>query len=435
MNQPISPGLPDNVTTGAGGRTTASATTFAKRDARAARHIWRAGSGARIWLRGIVRVGCDACYGVGPVSGRGGGAARQAGRGRAGRGPGFGPGFGWGLAVAAVVAALAVVTPALPAAAVGVGGNGQFGLTPVPDSKGSVAPYFMLTVAAGESAAGTALISNLGHVTEKLKLSRATGVTAGNGGSTFNRSFQGCSGTGCWVSGLAGEVTLPAGAAEKLPFMVRVPAGTPPGQYLAGLTAEAAARPPSVQVGSNGKATARAVIIEQVTVGVAVTVGVLSRMTTRLRIPGVSGQAIGPTARLNMELANTGQTFAHGTGTASCTAAGRRHSFAVYASTVLPHDQAVIAVNAPGLPEGATMPCAVRLGYGNGLIVRWAGLVSVPAPPPERIVHTGPGAYSVVPDAGIPAWAVALLVVGVLVLAAMAAVLLLRLRRRRRLVT
>jgi hypothetical protein len=98
----------------------------------------------------------------------------------------------------------------------------------------------------------------------------------------------------------------------------------------------------------------------------------------------------------------------------------------------LPHDQAVIAVNAPGLPEGATMPCAVRLGYGNGLIVRWAGLVSVPAPPPERIVHTGPGAYSVVPDAGIPAWAVALLVVGVLVLAAMAAVLLLRLRRRRR---
>jgi hypothetical protein len=132
-----------------------------------------------------------------------------------------------------------------------------------------------------------------------------------------------------------------------------------------------------------------------------------------------------------MELANTGQTFAHGTGKASCTAAGRRHSFAVYASTVLPHDQAVIAVNAPGLPEGGTMPCAVWLGYGHGLIVRWAGLVSVPAPPRVRIIHTGPGAYSVVPDLGIPAWAVALLGVGVLVLAAMAAVLL-RLRRRDR---
>jgi len=332
------------------------------------------------------------------------------------------------LAAAVVVAALAVVTQAVPAAAAPAGGNGQFGLTPVPDSAGRVAPYFMLTMAAGESATDTALVSNEGQVAEKLKLSRATGVTAGNGGSAFSQEFQGCAGTGCWVSGLAGEVTLPADAAERLQFTVRVPAGTPPGQYLAGLTMEAATPPRSVQVGSNGKATARATIIERVTVGVAVTVGVLSRMTTRLRIPDVTGEAIGPTARLNMELANTGQTFAHGKGRASCTAAGRSHSFAVYAATVLPHDQAVIAVNAPGLPEGATMPCAVRLRYGNGLIARWAGSVTVPAPPRTRIVHTGPGAYSVVPGNGIPAWAIALIVIGVLVLAALAVVLL-RLRR------
>ena len=327
-------------------------------------------------------------------------------------------------------AAVAVVTPVLPAAAAPAGGNGQFGLTPVPDSAGRAAPYFMLTMAAGESATDTALVSNEGQVAEKLKLSRATGVTAGNGGSAFSQEFQGCSGTSCWVSGLAGEVTVPAGAAERLQFTVRVPAGTPPGQYLAGLTVEAATPPPSVQVGSNGKATARAIIIERVTVGVAVTVGVLSRMTTRLRIPDVTGEAIGPTARLNMDLANTGQTFAHGTGKASCTVAGKSHSFAIYAATVLPHDQAVIAVNAPGLPEGVTMPCAVWLGYGNGLIARWAGSVTVPALPRTHIVHTGPGAYSVIPNNGIPAWAIALIVIGVLVLVLAAwAVVLLRLRR------
>jgi hypothetical protein len=313
------------------------------------------------------------------------------------------------------------------------GGNGQFGLTPVPDSAGRVAPYFMLTMAAGESATDIALVSNEGHVAEKLKLSRATGVTAGNGGSAFSQEFKGCSGTGCWVSGLAGEVALPAGAAERLQFTVRVPAGTPPGQYLAGLTVEAATPPPSVKVGSNGKATARAIIVERVTVGVAVTVGALSRMTTRLRIPDVTGQAIGPTARLNIGLANTGQTFAHGTGKASCTVAGRSHSFTVYAATVLPHDQAVIAVNAPGLPEGATMPCAVWLAYGNGLIARWAGSVTVPAPPRNRIVHTGPGAYSVIPDNGIPTWAIVLIVIGALVLAALAVVLL-RLRRHNRVI-
>jgi hypothetical protein len=335
-----------------------------------------------------------------------------------------------GLAVAAALAALAAVAPTLPAAAVGAGGNGEFGLTPAPASDGRAAPYFMMTVAAGGSATDIALISNLGKTAEQLKVSRATGVTAANGGSAFSRSFQGCSGPGCWVSGLPREVSLPVGTGEKLLFMVRVPAGTPPGQYLAGLTAEPAVLPHSVQVGSNGKATARAIIIERVTVGVAVTVGSLSRMTTRLRIPGVSGEAIGPTARLNIELANTGQTFTHGTGKASCTAAGSRHSFPVYASTVLPHDQAVIAVNGPGLPEGATFPCTVRIGYGDGLIVSWGGLVTMPAAPRVRIVHTGKGVYAMIPEGGIPPWAVALLVVGVLVLAAVG-VLLLRMRRRK----
>jgi hypothetical protein len=324
------------------------------------------------------------------------------------------------------------VIPVLPAAAAPAGGNGQFGLTPVPDSAGRVAPYFMLTMAAGETVTDTALVSNEGQVAEKLKLSRATGVTAGNGGSAFSQEFQGCSGTGCWVGGVTAEVALPAGGTEKLPFTVRVPAGTPPGQYLAGLTVESATPPPSVKVGSNGRATARAIIVERVTVGVAVTVGVLSQLTTRLRIPDVTGVAIGPTARLNLDVANTGQTFTHGLGKASCTVAGRSHSFGVYAATILPHDQAVIAVNAPGLPEGVAMPCAVQLAYGNGLIARWAGSVTVPVPPPARIIHTGPGAYSVVPENGIPGWAIALIVIGVLVLAALAVLLLLRLRRHSR---
>jgi hypothetical protein len=338
--------------------------------------------------------------------------------------------FRRGLAVAAALAALAAVSPALPAAAAGAGGNGAFGLTPAPDSSGRAAPFFDMPVAAGHSAAGTTIISNLGQTTEKLKISQSTGVTAANGGSAFSRSFQSCSGPGCWVTGLPAAVTLPAGTDARVQFTVRVPAGTRPGQYLAGITAESAARPQPVRVGSNGKTTARAVIIEQVTVGVAVTVGSLSQLTTRLRIPGVSGEAVGPTARLDIGLRNAGQTFAHAVGTATCTVAGQRHSFTVVAATVLPRDQAQIAVNGPGLPEGMTMPCTVRLGYGNGLTVSWAGLVNIPAPPRGRIIHTGPGTYAVIPASGIPPWAIALLVIGALTLAALTMLLLLRMRRR-----
>lgn len=336
------------------------------------------------------------------------------------------------IAAAAAVSVLAVVTPVLPAAAAvaaGPVGNGKFGLTPTADSTGRAAPYFTLTVAAGHSATRTALLSNLGTAREKLKVSRSTGVTAVNGGSAFSRSFQRCSGAGCWVTGLPATVTLPAGTSEKLPFTVHVPPGTANGQYLAGITAELARRPEPVKVGSNGKATARAVIVEQVTVAVVVTVGPLSRLTTRLRIRGVSGTAIGPTARLTIALDNTGQTFARGTGRATCTVDGQRHSSVVNAATVLARDHAAIAVNARGIPEGVTVPCTVGIHYGNGLTARWAGLVTVPAPPRTRTYHTGPGAYSVVPEPGIPAWAIALSVLGVLLLAALA-VLLMRTRRR-----
>ena len=165
--------------------------------------------------------------------------------------------------------------------------------------------------------------------------------------------------------------------------------------------------------------------------GVAVTVGSLSRLTTRLRIAAVSGVAIERLARLNILLRNTGQTFTHARGHASCTAAGRRHTYPVSAGTVLPHGQAEIPANVPGLPEGTTVPCTVRLRYGPGLTVSWTGSVTIPAPPAGRIVHTGPGAYSVIPPDTIPAWAIALIVIGALALLTMA-VLLLRTRRRSR---
>jgi hypothetical protein len=333
------------------------------------------------------------------------------------------------LAGAVALAALAVI-PALPAAAASAVGNGQFGITPAAGSNGIVAPYFVMTVAAGRSAKDTAIISNPGTKAVTLKIGRSVGVTAGNGGSSYNPSFGECSGSGCWVTGLPGTVTLPAGTGERQPFVVHVPAGTAPGQYLAGITVESASSR-SVQVGSNGKgATARAVVIDQVTVGVAVNVGSLDQMTTRLQIPSVTGTAIGQLARMNILLRNTGQTFTGARGHVSCTAAGRGYAYTVVAGTVLPHGQAAIPVNAPGFPKGRAVPCTVLLGYGHGLTVRWAGTVTVPAPPATRIYHTGNGAYTVVPvGSSIPPWAIALIIVGVLAVAVMA-FLLWRLRRR-----
>jgi hypothetical protein len=293
-------------------------------------------------------------------------------------------------------------------------------------------PYFNLSVQPGQSVRATALITNLGTKAERIKLSRSTGVTAVNGGITFAGAYQRCYGPGCWVSGLPGLITLPVHSQQGLRFAVHIPRGTPRGQYLAGITAELASKPHRVTVGSSHKASAQAIIVEQVTVGIAVTVGPVSALTSRLVIHGVTGSMEGEVPRLSILVANTGQTFTRGQGTVSWRTAAGPQSARAYVGTVLPGGHALIAVNAPKMPAGATTTIHVRIRYGKGLIAQWQGAVSIPARPHLRIVHTGNGQYSVVPVAGTPLWAVALIIVGLLAVCAFAFLAWLVLRGRRR---
>jgi hypothetical protein len=330
-------------------------------------------------------------------------------------------------ALAAV--AVAAVTAAAPAAATGrpvnmMGIDGKFGLVPAPSGHGRPSLYFQLTAPAGGSAGAAIIVANLGKTTETLKLGRALGITATNGGSTYRPLLGSCAGPGCWVMGLPRVVTLPAGAEERLKFTVRVPSLTSPGQYLGGISAGPDTAPQPVTLSSGKKASTKATIVQNVTIGVAVTVGRLSSLTTRFRIAGVLGSLEGSMDRLSIRLDNTGQTFAQATGTASCSAGGSQHSYAVHAATILPGEHAEIAVNAPGLPEGATLPCTVSLNYGNHQTVTWTGQVTMPGASNTHVIHTANGAYAVIPNGGVPPWAIALIGIGVLILAGIGGVLI-----------
>ena len=215
--------------------------------------------------------------------------------------------FRWRRAAAAGVVALLAGLPLLAAGAIGTGGADSFGLNPAPLPDGRSESYFNLAAGGGQSATATVILSDLGRKPEKLKLSTSLGVTASNGGIGYSAGSRPCSGPSCWLAGIGRTVTLAPGTRDSIPFTVRVPAGTPHRQYLAGITAELASKPKATIVGQNGKATAKAIIVKQVTVGVAVTVGNLAQMRNRLQIAGVSGQAIGPMPRLNVALRDTGR--------------------------------------------------------------------------------------------------------------------------------
>lgn len=88
-------------------------------------------------------------------------------------------------------------------------------------------------------------------------------------------------------------VTLGPGERRMFAFRVAVPRRTRPGLYLAGITAQSAAAPRSVRVGRRGHTSARAIVIDQVTVGAAVTVGLHHRGVVRLTRPARSRWSAG----------------------------------------------------------------------------------------------------------------------------------------------
>src|SRR5580704_4758998 len=121
-------------------------------------------SGARLCPCGLIYIDPDLHSGVRPMNGQPGRwPSRHSARDR-----GAGPkrSFRRALTVATAAAALAAAIPALPAGAAASGGFGGFGLTPAPASNGQVAPYFMMTLAAGHSAVAITRISDTAKRTE-----------------------------------------------------------------------------------------------------------------------------------------------------------------------------------------------------------------------------------------------------------------------------
>jgi hypothetical protein len=338
---------------------------------------------------------------------------------------------GMSLGLAAVTAAVFGLTGLAPASASSTPGALSFGLTPVPTAVGQPRPYFNLTIAPGGSARDIAIVSNDGTRTERLMVGTSLGLTAANSGSAFGRFSRTCAGVGCWVTGLPAAVTLVPGTGRALGFRVAVPAGTRPGQYLAGITVVAAAPPRSVRIKSHGPVSVNVIVVDQVTVGVAITVGSLARLRTRLVVPAVTAGSFASLPRLYVHVRNTGQTFARASGTVSCRTGGQDRLFRLLIDTVLPGGEAVLPINAPGLGSGE-LPCTVSLRDDADHAVTWSGFVDAIAPARTKTIHTGPGAYATLPADSVPAWAIALMVLGGLILAALVGVLVLYRRADRR---
>ncbi len=332
---------------------------------------------------------------------------------------------------AAALTTLAIACAAgIPASAATSSGPvfGPFGMTPSPAATGQPRSYFNLSLRPGQSATDSVIVTNLSDSSERLQLRVSKGVTATNSGSAYeNFVRRRCTGPSCWVSDLPHILVLAPKERRLVGFAVKVPRGIRPGQYLSGITLLAAKKPKSVRVSRKGPASARAIIIDEVTVGVAVTIGDLSRLSSGLRIGQTTTVWVGKTPRLNIPVRNTGQTFLHAVGRVRCLSGGRSHSYRVVMSTVLPGESAVLPVNARGLQVGSAS-CAVRLRPSSGRLASWNGTVALASTTITKTYHPSKGVYVSLPEQTMPFWAVALMVLGGLILAVLVLVFVQRQR-------
>jgi hypothetical protein len=328
-----------------------------------------------------------------------------------------------GLAGTAATAAAATATSS--ANAVPGPGDGQFTLAPAPGANGEPRPYFMMTIAPGRSAEDIIVFGNNGPAEEEFRVGVSDGETAGNSGSAYGGVTGRCAGPACWLAGLPATVTLAPHSQEEVRFQVAVPANAHFEQYLAGITATPAQTPKPVTLRAKGNSSTKVIIVSRVIIGVAITVGSLTALDTKVKVTGVTATWIDGASRLSVDVRNVGQRFAKGVGDVTCAVDGVKHTYPVTMNTVLPGDAAALQVNGNGMQSG-DWPCAVRISGSGGLAVTWSGDVIIPAATAGATKRIAPNDYVVPSEPGIPIWAIVLMVLGGFILFSIWALILRR---------
>lgn len=144
-----------------------------------------------------------------------------------------------GVVLGAGAAVAAAVWLMLPAAA-GAATIGGFSVRPatfnprVPATRA----YFEPVIRAGASYSGRVIITNSGAAPVELRVYPVDGVTAVTSGAVYKNRQDPLHAAGRWVKPDNSYLTLPAGGHTSVGFSVDIPAGTVPGNHLAGLAFE-----------------------------------------------------------------------------------------------------------------------------------------------------------------------------------------------------
>jgi hypothetical protein len=191
-----------------------------------------------------------------------------------------------------------------PGALAAPGAPSLGGFSAVPETFSASEPitrsYFRPHIAAGGSVREEALLRNSSAHSMTILIYPVEGLTGSTSGAVYSSRGAALHGPGRWVTPAIAELTLAPGKQRRLPFTVRVPRGTQPGDHLAGI---------AFQNATPTRSRGRFSITEIVRIVIGIEVIVPGPAAAQIVLEGAALGPLGGTGRpaVIMKLRNSGR--------------------------------------------------------------------------------------------------------------------------------
>lgn len=248
--------------------------------------------------------------------------------------------------------------------------------SPAPGSEVGPGHFYVLSLSAGQSITQDVRIGNNNNHQVIVDINAVDTHTSDTTGVIYSTPDSAAAVTARWIVVSVPEITLKPQQGREIPFTVTVPKGTPPGQYLAGISV-AVPLPPDAASGAtrDGPNSAGFSIALQPQRVVAVEVDVPGPRAPNLVVSGVDPKATGGGVDLGIHIANQGNAFAHGSGVMRV--ADTNTDFAFKIDTFIPGTSIVYPAQWTKTVVPGVHHVEVDLTYEGGRRATWNGTVNL----------------------------------------------------------
>jgi|SRR4051812_26313217 hypothetical protein len=274
---------------------------------------------------------------------------------------------------AAGVAAIGLVTSATPAAAA-TKGTDTVTAYPAPDSQ--VAPnthYYRLRAAPGASVTQTVHLVNKNKHDIDVKIAGLDGYTSDATGAAYTTPGRVAEKAGTWIVVSTPELTLAPSEERDVTFTLHVPKNAKPGEYLGAIGLWVPLESSSTTV-PGGTQAGFAVTLQGERV-IAVEVVVPGPTQASLAVTGVKPAAGPDGLRLQVGIANKGNTFTHGSGVVTVADTQLNYPFKI--DTFVSHTAITYRVPWTRTVVPGNHDVSIKLTYDDGRVTTWNGTVAI----------------------------------------------------------